>query len=117
RAGQRRKGAGECRDNFGHPVQAYRRRLCRTGSAVSLRLVGCHRLLNLWPRRPHQLDDPGCLTGQGGSRAERAIDSLTARFTLHGLAVDRILGLPDESVATLTRVEVEALVAALSRNH
>jgi AcrR family transcriptional regulator len=48
---------------------------------------------------------------------ERAIDCLTTRFRLHGLAVDRILGLPDGSVTTLTRAQVEALVAALPRNH
>jgi AcrR family transcriptional regulator len=57
------------------------------------------------------------LQAKDAAARERAIDSLTARFRLHGLAVDRILGLPDESVATLTRVEVEALVAALPRNH
>ncbi|MBV8788159.1 MAG: TetR/AcrR family transcriptional regulator, partial [Mycobacterium sp.] len=34
---------------------------------------------------------------------ERAIDCLTTRFRLHGLAIDRILGLPDDSVVTLTR--------------
>ena len=60
---------------------------------------------------------PDVLQAKEAAARERAIDSLTARFTLHGLAVDRILGPPDESVATLTRVEVEALVAALSRNH
>jgi hypothetical protein len=48
---------------------------------------------------------------------ERAIDCLTTRFRLHGLAVGRILGLPDGSVTTLTRAQVEALVAALPRNH
>jgi TetR/AcrR family transcriptional regulator, cholesterol catabolism regulator len=46
---------------------------------------------------------------------ERAIDCLTTRFRLHGLAIDRILGLPDGSVTTLTRAQVEALVAALPR--
>lgn len=48
---------------------------------------------------------------------ERSIDYLTTRFRLHGLAVDRILGLPDGSVTTLTRTQVEAMVAALPRNY
>jgi TetR/AcrR family transcriptional regulator, cholesterol catabolism regulator len=47
----------------------------------------------------------------------RAVDCLTTRFRLHGLAADRILGLPDGSVATLTRAQVEAMVAALPRNY
>jgi AcrR family transcriptional regulator len=47
---------------------------------------------------------------------EAAIDRLTTRFMLHGLAIDRILGLADGSVTTLTREQVEALVAALPRN-
>jgi TetR/AcrR family transcriptional regulator, cholesterol catabolism regulator len=46
---------------------------------------------------------------------ERAIDCLTTRFRLHGLAIDRILGLPDGSITTLTRAQVEAMVAALPR--
>jgi len=37
------------------------------------------------------------------SARERAIDRLTTRFRLHGLAIDRILGLPDGSITTLTR--------------
>ncbi|MGD1257856.1 TetR/AcrR family transcriptional regulator [Mycobacterium seoulense] len=49
------------------------------------------------------------------SARERAIDSMTKRFTLHGLAIDRILGLPDGSVTTLTRAQAEALVSALPR--
>lgn len=57
------------------------------------------------------------LQAKDADARERAIDSLTTRFRLHGLAVDRILGLPDESVATLTRAQVDALVAALPRNH
>jgi AcrR family transcriptional regulator len=57
------------------------------------------------------------LQAKGAAARERAIDALTTRFRLHGLAIDRILGLPDESVATLTRAEVDALVAALPRNH
>lgn len=51
------------------------------------------------------------------SARERAIDCLATRFRLHGLAVDRILGLPDGSITTLTRARVEALVAALPRDH
>jgi AcrR family transcriptional regulator len=47
----------------------------------------------------------------------RAIDALTTRFRLHGLAVDRILGLPDGSIAALTRAQVEAMVAALPRKY
>jgi AcrR family transcriptional regulator len=51
------------------------------------------------------------------SARERAIDSLTTRFRLHGLAIDRILGLPDGSITTLTRAQVEAMVAALPPNY
>jgi TetR/AcrR family transcriptional regulator, cholesterol catabolism regulator len=51
------------------------------------------------------------------SARERAIDCLTTRFRLHGLAIDRILGLPDGSITTLTQAEVEALVGALPRNY
>ena len=47
----------------------------------------------------------------------RGIDRLTTRFRLHGLAVDRILGLPDGRVTTLTRDQVGALLAALPRNY
>jgi AcrR family transcriptional regulator len=47
---------------------------------------------------------------------ERAIYCLTTRFRLHGLAIDRILGLPDGSITTLTRAQVEAMVAALPRD-
>ncbi|MBV9722719.1 MAG: TetR/AcrR family transcriptional regulator [Mycobacterium sp.] len=47
----------------------------------------------------------------------QAIEALTTRFRLHGLAIDRILGLPDDSVATPSRPEVEALVAALPRSY
>ncbi|HEY1442973.1 MAG TPA: TetR/AcrR family transcriptional regulator [Mycobacterium sp.] len=49
------------------------------------------------------------------SGREQAIDCLTTRFRLHGLAIDRILGLPDGSITTLTRGQVEAMVAALPR--
>jgi AcrR family transcriptional regulator len=48
---------------------------------------------------------------------KQAIDVLTTRFRLHGLAVDRVLGLADGSIVTLTRSQVEALVAALPRNY
>jgi hypothetical protein len=46
------------------------------------------------------------------SARDHAIDVLTTRFTLRGLAIDRILRLPDGSIATLTRADVEAMVAA-----
>ena len=49
------------------------------------------------------------------SDRDRAIHVLTTRFRLHGLAIDRILGLPDGSIDTLTRAQVEALVAAVPR--
>jgi TetR/AcrR family transcriptional regulator, cholesterol catabolism regulator len=51
------------------------------------------------------------------SARDQAIDVLTTRFRLHGLAVDRILGLPDGSITTLTRAQVEAMLAALPRNY
>jgi AcrR family transcriptional regulator len=51
------------------------------------------------------------------SARDRAIDVLTTRFRLHGLAIDRVLGLPDESITTLTRAQVEPMVAALPRNY
>ena len=41
---------------------------------------------------------------------DHAIDVLTGRLKLHGLAVDRILGLPDGSVTVLDRAQVEVLV-------
>jgi TetR/AcrR family transcriptional regulator, cholesterol catabolism regulator len=47
---------------------------------------------------------------------ENAIDRLATRFRLHGLAIDRTLGLPDGSIATLTRAQVEAMLAALPRS-
>lgn len=46
-----------------------------------------------------------------------AIEVLTTRLRLHGLAIDRILGLPDTSVTVLTADQVAALVAALPRNY
>jgi AcrR family transcriptional regulator len=46
-----------------------------------------------------------------------AIDVLTNRLRLHGLAIDRILGLPDGSIVTLTRTQVDTMVAALPRNY
>src|ERR1700753_871532 len=45
------------------------------------------------------------------------MDCLTTRFRLHGLAIDRILGLPDGSITTLTRAQVEAMVAAIPRSY
>ncbi len=47
---------------------------------------------------------------------QRAVDFLTSRLKLHGVAVDRVLGLPDGSVAVLDRAQVGAMVAALPRN-
>jgi TetR/AcrR family transcriptional regulator, cholesterol catabolism regulator len=51
------------------------------------------------------------------SARNHAIDVLTTRFRLHGLAIDRILGLSDGSIRVLTRAQVEKLVAALPRNY
>jgi len=51
------------------------------------------------------------------SSREHAIGSLITRLRLHGLAVDRVLGLPDGSLTTLSRTQVEAIVAALPRNY
>ncbi|HEV7581290.1 MAG TPA: TetR/AcrR family transcriptional regulator [Mycobacterium sp.] len=48
---------------------------------------------------------------------EHAIDVLTNRFTLHGLAVDRVLGLPDGSITVLSRAQVDMMVAALPRDY
>ena len=48
---------------------------------------------------------------------DRAIALLTTRFTLHGLAVDRVLGLPDGSITTLTRIQVQTMVSALPRHN
>ncbi|MGD9619310.1 MAG: TetR/AcrR family transcriptional regulator [Mycolicibacterium sp.] len=47
------------------------------------------------------------------SAREREIDILVTRLKLHGLAVDRILGLPDGSIAVLDQVQVETMVADL----
>jgi TetR/AcrR family transcriptional regulator, cholesterol catabolism regulator len=51
------------------------------------------------------------------SARDHAIDALATRFRLHGITIDRILGLPDESIDTLTREQVEAMVAALPRSY
>jgi AcrR family transcriptional regulator len=51
------------------------------------------------------------------SARDHAIDVLTTRFRLHGLAIDRVLGLPDASITVLTRDQVESMVAALPRNY
>jgi TetR/AcrR family transcriptional regulator, cholesterol catabolism regulator len=48
---------------------------------------------------------------------EHAIDILTSRLKLHGLAVDRVLELQDGSIAVLNRAQVEVMVAALPRNY
>lgn len=52
-------------------------------------------------------------TDQSGR--DHAIDVLTSRLELHGLAVDRILELPDGSLSVLDRTQVETIVAALPR--
>lgn len=52
-------------------------------------------------------------TDQSGR--DHAIDVLTSRLELHGLAVDRILELPDGSLNVLDRAQVETMVAALPR--
>jgi AcrR family transcriptional regulator len=59
----------------------------------------------------------GVLHAADESARDQAIDVLTIRFRLHGLAIDRILGLPDGSITTLTRAQVEAMVAAVPRNY
>ena len=41
-----------------------------------------------------------------------AIDTLTTRFKLHALAIDRVLGLPHGTVHALARARVEKLAAA-----
>jgi TetR/AcrR family transcriptional regulator, cholesterol catabolism regulator len=51
------------------------------------------------------------------SARDHAIDVLTTRFRLHGLAIDRLLALPDGSVTVLTRAQVETMVAALPRHY
>jgi hypothetical protein len=51
------------------------------------------------------------------SARDHAIDVLTIRFRLHGLAIDRILGLPDGSVTVLTRAQVKTLLAAMPRTY
>ncbi len=48
---------------------------------------------------------------------EHAIEVLTNRFALHGLAVDRVLGLPDGSITVLSRAQVDMMVAALPRDY
>ena len=48
---------------------------------------------------------------------DQAIDDLTVRFRLHGLATDRALGLSDGSISTLSRAQVEQMVAAMPRSY
>jgi AcrR family transcriptional regulator len=48
---------------------------------------------------------------------DHAIAVLTSRLKLHGLAVDRVLEIPDGSVTVLDREQVEIMVAALPRNY
>lgn len=49
------------------------------------------------------------------ARAE-AIDAAVQRQRLYGVATDRILGLPDGTIAVLDRSQIERLVAALPRS-
>jgi hypothetical protein len=51
------------------------------------------------------------------SSRDQAIDVLTTRFWLHGLAIDRILGLADDSLTVLIRAQVQTLVAAMPRKN
>jgi len=50
------------------------------------------------------------------SSRDQAIGVLTRRLELHGLAIDRILELPDGSVTVLDRAQVEIMVAALPQS-
>ena len=50
------------------------------------------------------------------SARARAVDVLTKRFKLHGIAVDRILGLPDGSVTVLRRAQVAMMTGAAPRD-
>jgi len=43
----------------------------------------------------------------------KAIDHFVKRLELHGIATDRVLGLPDRSTVVLDRKQVEAMVALL----
>jgi AcrR family transcriptional regulator len=43
----------------------------------------------------------------------KAVDDAVTRLKLHGIATDRILGLPDRSTVVLDRRQVEAMVALL----
>ena len=49
------------------------------------------------------------------SARDHAVDVLSSRLELHGLAVDRILELPDGSLNVLDRAQVETMIAALPR--
>ncbi|WP_078292331.1 TetR/AcrR family transcriptional regulator [Mycobacterium sp. D16R24] len=46
-----------------------------------------------------------------------AIDAAVQRQRLYGVATDRILGLPDGTIAVLDRSQIERLVAALPRSY
>lgn len=59
----------------------------------------------------------GVLQAADEPARDHAIDVLATRFRLHGIAVDRILGLGDGSIVTLSRAQVETMVAALPRPH
>ncbi|BBY08943.1 TetR/AcrR family transcriptional regulator [Mycobacterium noviomagense] len=47
----------------------------------------------------------------------KVIDTCVKRLKLHGIATDRILGLPDGSTVVLNRKQVEAMVARLHPTH
>ena len=51
------------------------------------------------------------------SARDHAIKVLTTRLRLHGVAIDRVLGLPDGSITVLTADQVKALVAPLPRSY
>jgi hypothetical protein len=55
----------------------------------------------------HVLDAPDAKSRR------KAIDDCVKRLKLHGIATDRILGLPDRSTVVLDRRQVEAMVALL----
>jgi hypothetical protein len=67
--------------------------------------------------RAHELAHPCVFDAADESDRDQAIDALTTRFRLHGMAVDRILGLPDGSITTTTRAQVDAMVTAVPRSY
>lgn len=55
------------------------------------------------------------LAASNEAERQQAIDVAVMRLRLHGIATDRVLGLPDGSVTVLERSQVEALTRALPR--